>query len=425
MFKLIIYLKQFLYRLKAKLWFKPTAYCLLAILGVSICYFLQEFKIFNLYPKRVTAETVTTLLSIINTSMLVVVTFAVGSMISAYTSASKSGTPRVLTLLLQDNISKKATSSFIGAFIFGIVATIGVKSNSFNHSGIFLIFVLTISVIGWVIFTFILWIDSIARLGQIKILPIITEKQAKSAIDNYIKNPYKSCHILVKDQIPENAIPIYSKSYGFLTDIDFATLNNFCKEKDTNIYIVKPIGSHLTILDRVAYIETTKNLKSNDLDQIFDSFILSDERIYSEDPIFCLELLDEIAGKALSPGINDPRTAISVIDSSTRLIDYLLKNNKEDSNVIYEKIFMTEIPLEEFIKSGFEFIRTYGSNNLLVSKKLQASLLHIYKQASLESDKKAILEYTDNCYSQALNELKQGFEQLEFKNYRDSITPTK
>ena len=80
----------------------------------------------------------------ITTSMLTIIVFAVGYIVDAYNSASNAGTPRILTLLLRDNSSQNAHSKFIGAFIYGVVATIGIKSEIFNQSGIFFIFKTTI-----------------------------------------------------------------------------------------------------------------------------------------------------------------------------------------------------------------------------------------------------------------------------------------
>ena len=57
--------------------------------------------------------------------MLVMATFAVGSMVAAYASASNTASPRSFSLVISDDSSQKALSAFVGAFIFSTVARLG------------------------------------------------------------------------------------------------------------------------------------------------------------------------------------------------------------------------------------------------------------------------------------------------------------
>ncbi len=99
--------------------------------------------------------------------MLVIATFAVASMVSAYASASSIATPRTFALVIADDVSQNALSTFIGAFIFSIVALIAVKNGYYGKAGHFALFVLTLFVFAAVIFTFVRWVDRIARLGRL------------------------------------------------------------------------------------------------------------------------------------------------------------------------------------------------------------------------------------------------------------------
>jgi uncharacterized membrane protein len=53
---------------------------------------------------------------------------------------------------------------------------------------------------------------------------------------------------------------------------------------------------------------------------LVDCFVLGDQRAYDSDPRFGFIVLGEIADKAVSPAVNDPGTAIVVIDTVTRLL---------------------------------------------------------------------------------------------------------
>ena len=107
----------YLDRLRERLWVRPLAFCVLSVAGVFVAKKADGLNIGELVPE-ISPDSIETLLSIIAASMLVVATFAVGSMISAFASASGSATPRSFPLVVSDDVSQNALSTFIGAFIF-------------------------------------------------------------------------------------------------------------------------------------------------------------------------------------------------------------------------------------------------------------------------------------------------------------------
>lgn len=73
-------------------------------------------------------ETVEKLLSVITASTRGVATFAVGSMVAAYASVSSSATPRAFALVISDDVSKTALSTFIAAVNFSVIALVTILS---------------------------------------------------------------------------------------------------------------------------------------------------------------------------------------------------------------------------------------------------------------------------------------------------------
>ena len=67
-------------------------------------------------------------------SMLVIATFSVSSMVSAYASASGSATPRSFSLVIADDVRKMHSLLFIGALIFSVVALIVVENSFYDRS---------------------------------------------------------------------------------------------------------------------------------------------------------------------------------------------------------------------------------------------------------------------------------------------------
>ena len=124
--------------------------------------------------------------------------------------------------------------------------------------------------------------------------------------------------------------------------------------------------------------------------------------MYDEDPRFGLIALTEIASKALSPGINDPGTAIQIIGSHERLFflwNEVIKNN-EGTNILYDCITDPKISMIEFFDDAFRPISRDGADNLEVMLRLQKAFNSIEMIDQTEI-KKTALEYSKKAYNRA------------------------
>ncbi|MEQ8803956.1 MAG: DUF2254 family protein, partial [Haliea sp.] len=133
-------LRFLLKQLRERLWVRPMIICLLSIGMVFIAKLFDSTQLRQLVPE-VSMDSVETLLSVMAASMLVIATFSVASMVSAYAAASNTATPRSFVLVVADDASQNALSAFVGAFIFSIVAITAVKNDYYQTGGLFILFV--------------------------------------------------------------------------------------------------------------------------------------------------------------------------------------------------------------------------------------------------------------------------------------------
>lgn len=120
-------------RIKERLWVKPLVLCVLSIGATFIAKLADDTGLSSVLPD-IALESVESLLSIMASSMLVIATFAVGSMVAAYASASAGTTPRSIPLVIADDVTQNALSAFIGAFIFSIVSLITIALARSEHA---------------------------------------------------------------------------------------------------------------------------------------------------------------------------------------------------------------------------------------------------------------------------------------------------
>ena len=179
----------FLNRFRHRLWVKPLLVCLLSIAVAFVAKLADGTELVEIAPK-VSSASIEALLSVMASSMLVIATFSVGSMVSAYASAANTATPRSFILVVADDASQNALSTFVGAFIFSIVALTAVKNDYFQTAGLFILFLLTTFIFGMVIFTFVRWVDRIARLGRMATTIEKVEKAAADALTRRRNTPH-------------------------------------------------------------------------------------------------------------------------------------------------------------------------------------------------------------------------------------------
>lgn len=374
------HLRFVLKRVSEMLWVKPLAICFISIAAAFLTQVADRIPIFELAPK-VTPESVETLLSIISASMLVIAVFAVGAMLSAYQSASNAATPRTFSLVIADDVSQNALSTFIGAFIFSIVAQIALMNGYYGDAAHFALFVITILVFALVIFSFIRWVDRIARLGRMGTIIEKVEIATEDAWCRRIQQPFLSGK---KAEGRTDGFALYSSHIGYIQRIDIAVLQSLATKWDLEVEVAALPGTFATPDKPLAYIRSTtqKTLSAADqenIDQVkfANAFVIGKYRTFDDDPRFGFIVLSEIASRALSPAVNDPGTAIGIVGVLVRLLVLCTPTGKVKSelyDVECDRVAVPEINVSDIFDDAFNPIARDGAAMIEVVIRLQKAL---------------------------------------------------
>ncbi|MCL7945403.1 DUF2254 domain-containing protein [Marinobacter sp. ATCH36] len=360
-------------RIRERLWVKPLILCVLSIGGTFVAKLADDVGLSGMLPD-VTLKSVESLLSIMASSMLVIATFAVGSMVAAYASASAGATPRSIPLVIADDVTQNALSAFIGAFIFSIVSLIAIQNEMFESAGRFAIFVLTLLVFAIVIITFVRWVDRIARLGRVVNTIEQVEKAASDALDRRRHAPTLGALKVLPHQARELGIAIFSPTVGYVQHIDLETLQSSAEALNCHVMVTALPGSFVhTHLPLLSIKGCTEDCRGFDPDAFSSAFTISSNRTFEDDPRFGLLALSEIADKALSPGINDPGTAINVIGTFVRLFTLWQSplEKEEVQAITYDRVSVPELKVDDLFDDAFTAIARDGAGMVEVSIRLQ------------------------------------------------------
>ena len=110
-----------------------------------------------------------------------------------------------------------------------------------------------------------------------------------------------------------------------------------------------------------------------------DLFALGRERTIEQDPAFALRILVDIAIKALSPAVNDPTTAVQVLDHIEAFVEVVARAELHDQYALHghDEAVRVVIPgrgWAEYLELAVTEIRDYGATSTQVCRRLRALL---------------------------------------------------
>lgn len=357
-------------RLRERLWVKPLIACVLSIGGVLLAHAADSIPVDWKVPE-IAQGSVIDLLKIIAASMLGVATFAVASMVAAYASTGQSATARAFPLVVADDVSQNALSVFVGTFIFAIVALSATTNDYFGKAGRFTLFVLTLLTLVAVVLVFVRWVDSIARLGRLGAVIAKVEEATSKAMDKRKHHPYLGGRAA---QGPPRGVAFYGTKIGYLQRVDIPALQRIAVKHKVRIRLDVLPGAMTVPSRALGYVlADAGHSEKVEPEALRKSFVIGPLRQFDDDPRFGLVVLAEIAGRALSPGINDPGTAIGILGSLHRLFA-AWASTADPARPACDRIDVPALETADMFEDAFPAIARDGAGHVEVAMRLQRVL---------------------------------------------------
>lgn len=121
---------------------------------------------------------------------------------------------------------------------------------------------------------------------------------------------------------PEGAIPIRAANSGYLIEVDTGGLFDLALDSEASITVDKELGQSVVAGEPIGWISGS-SAGDESLESIGELIDISELRDPGEDPAYAIAVLVDIAIMALSPAVNDPNTAVQVIEGLTFLLPEL------------------------------------------------------------------------------------------------------
>ncbi|MBK8636393.1 MAG: DUF2254 domain-containing protein [Saprospiraceae bacterium] len=316
------------------------------------------------------------------------------------TLASSQFGPRLLRNFMYNRLNQIVLGMYVSTYIYCLIVLNAVKGND-NFS-----FVPSISILMAIILAIVCIIFLIFFIHQVSmsIQPSYVINSIRSELDKNIKETFSNqnskVQVNIDEIIPEIEqnlkvrISVTNIQDGYLQYIDFSPLLSIAKENNLLIKIkIKP-GTYLVKGALLAEISSAGPSEEKMISKIQSSFVTAHIKTTFQDAEFAIDQIVEIACKALSPGINDPFTAITCIDNLSAIMCDLAQRQFPEKYFLddEDKLRIITHPLHfpGLIDAAFNQIRQYGASSPSVLIRLMEVLNTIHQFCRTDEQRQSV-----------------------------------
>ncbi|MGC1515420.1 MAG: DUF2254 domain-containing protein [Maribacter sp.] len=388
-------LKNIFHQIRNKIAFYPSLISFGGILLASFMIYLEQLDIsgylIEVAPGLVinNTETARTLLSTLTGGLISLMVFSFSMVMILLNQASSNFSPRVLPGIISDQRHQVVLGLYIATILYTIFILVSIEpiEKTYQTPGFSVLISIILTVI--CLASFIYFIHHISQAIQVGTILTNIHKRTKSELA-YLAESQKA--MVLEFPTPEHWEAYTVNKYGYFYGVLKEDLLEVCKEHDTKI-IVRLFKGQFILEDTVGIL-SEKALSKQGIDQVMATLLFSKEELVGENYIYGFRQITEIGIKAMSPGINDPGTALNTIDYLTSLFQSLIEKSEFEYLADVEKTNWVQIKnakFQEVLYNVMATYRLYCKHDSTVMRKLMQMLrtltLHV-----IDSDQMDIIK---------------------------------
>ena len=269
-----------------------------------------------------------TVLSAIATSLISVTTLLFSLTIVTLQLASSQYSPRLLQTFVRDRVVQACLGILLGTFVFALVVLRSVRSADDSEDSAFVprlsvtvALLLTLAAVGALV-AFLshqsrqLRVETMLRDVHVEAAATLRRLTDEQAADEQPDTDLPP--------VPPRARPVCARHSGFLVQVTEGPLLAAAAREDVVLRLIPRPGDSVLDGVPVAWCWSKGPGGEPDTDALAgalaDHLVLGYERADRGDPSYGLRKLVDIAARALSPGINDPTTAVHALSHVSDLL---------------------------------------------------------------------------------------------------------
>lgn len=296
--------------------------------------------------------------------------------------ASSQYSPRVLGDFLSNRVTQVTLGIFAASFTYALTVLRSVEGES-GESGQFVPqvsvtigFLLVLASVG----LFLAFIHHITN--SIKVSSIVSHlgETTVDVVNRYLPEPDSlGARLGLQTWRPGPAMTertLLAEEHGSVVEIHYRGLVSWAHERDVVVEVLLQVGDFVpegAPAVRVWREASAEQVDDNDLASLRGMVVVEQDRFFNQDPAFGVRKLVDIAERALSPGINDPTTAVQVLDELHRILRLVVVRAELPALVTRgHRVRLVHRPqrVEELVDLAVAELLHYGSDSLQVPRRV-------------------------------------------------------
>ncbi len=219
--------------------------------------------------------------------------------------------------------------------------------------------------------------------------------------------------------------PIHSQKSGYVQAVNEQQLMQIATENNLLLYIQHRPGKFVVKNSSLVQCYPGAQVNKQLAKKISGAFVLGLQRTEQQDVEFSIDQLVEIAARALSPGINDPFTAIRCIDQLTASLCYLLQKEipsayrYDDHNHL--RVVAEPVTFAHVTDAAFNQIRQYGKSSAAVTIRLLEAIATITSYTQTVEQRKALRRHADMIQRGSQEGLSEALDRQDVDDRYDRV----
>ncbi|MEQ6900337.1 DUF2254 domain-containing protein [Nocardioides sp. YIM 152588] len=319
------------------------------------------------------ADAALSLLGVIASSLVSVTALTFSLTVVALQLASSQFSPRLLRTFVRDQVVQATLATFLGTFTYALTVMRAVRIDDGGqgvvpHLAVSVAFVLALASV----LTLVLFLAHLVRELRVETMLANVHRDASATLRAALPERDPDAAPLQPFAAPVGEVrPLLVREGGFLTRVDRESLLGVAVEEDAQVALDVHPGSFLVVGTPLGRVWPARGGAFGDedaariADRVAGCLHTGPERTAAQDVGYGLRQLADVANKALSPGINDPTTAVHALGHVSALLCELTDRElgpavlRDDED--RARVALLQPDLAGYVELGIEQPRRYGA----------------------------------------------------------------
>ena len=365
--------------LRESLWLIPVIGAVLGgVLGVAVS--VADEQIGTPYLWQYSPSTASTVLTAIIGATAALTGFVVTVTVLVVQMATGTFSARIMRLWFRDRILKVTLAVLVGTLTYSFAVLQRIEEDVVPDIGV----TLSGLFISLCVLVFIVFFDQfIRRLRPVAVAADVA-RVARSTFEQTLRvGDRPDIHWEYATTRAEPALVVRASRGGAIQAVDPDGLVEWARTHRAELVLPQRIGNFVHTggeLIRVYGGEYGDRAAA----ELEGMIALGEERTFDQDPAFAIRMMVDIANRALSPAVNDPTTAVQVLDHLGEVLGLIGRTDLEQrtkprSADTPAAVVMVTPGWEDFVTLGLTEIREYGATSVQITRRLRALLEELLK----------------------------------------------